>query len=146
MTLRRTLLSTLLLSFAIAGNVYAETAEEKFDRAYQYTKQQNYQAAFSIFKELAEQGNAPSQFNLGVMYSEGQGVSQDYHQAFKWFQKAAEQDYVNAQILIGIMYSQGKGVRQNYVTAQMWMGKACDQGNQDACDIYRQLRQLNEGK
>ncbi|WP_042906619.1 tetratricopeptide repeat protein, partial [Glaesserella parasuis] len=91
MTLRKTLLSTLLLSFAIANNVYAETVEEKFDRAIQYDKQQNYQAAFPIFKELAEQGDAVAQFNLGVMYDKGQGVRQDYHQAAKWFQKAAEQ-------------------------------------------------------
>ena len=79
-----------LLSFAIVDNVYAETVEEKFDRAVQYHKQQNYQAAFSIFKELAEQGYASPQFNLGLMYDQGQGVRQDYHQAFKWYQKAAK--------------------------------------------------------
>ncbi|MDG6406092.1 sel1 repeat family protein, partial [Glaesserella parasuis] len=76
MKLNKTLLSTLLLSFAIAGNVYAETAEEKFDRAVQYAEQQNYQAAFPMFKELAEQGYAVAQFNLGVMYDKGQGVNQ----------------------------------------------------------------------
>ncbi|MDO9795484.1 SEL1-like repeat protein, partial [Glaesserella parasuis] len=91
MKLNKTLLSTLLLSFALASNVYAETAEEKFDRANQYYEQQNYQAAFPIFKELAEQGYSAAQFNLGNMYSQGQGVRQDYHQAVKWYQKAAEQ-------------------------------------------------------
>ncbi|WP_420535067.1 tetratricopeptide repeat protein, partial [Actinobacillus porcinus] len=88
MTLRKTLLSTLLLSFAIAGNVYAETAAEKFDRAVQYAKQQNYQVAFPMFKELAEQGDAGAQNNLGIMYENGYGVNQDYHQAVKWYQKA----------------------------------------------------------
>ncbi|MFW9297617.1 tetratricopeptide repeat protein, partial [Glaesserella parasuis] len=91
MKLNKTLLSTLLLSFAIAGNVYAETAEEKFNSAVQYYEQQNYQAAFPMFKELAEQGDAVAQFNLGVMYDKGRGVNQDYHQAAKWYQKAAEQ-------------------------------------------------------
>ena len=79
MTLCKTLISALLLSFAAVWNVYAETVEEKFDRAIQYYAQQNYQAAFSIFKELAEQGNATSQYNLGLMYEKGNGVSQDYH-------------------------------------------------------------------
>ncbi|MDO9831311.1 tetratricopeptide repeat protein [Glaesserella parasuis] len=143
MTLRKTLLSTLLLSFAIAGNVYAETAAEKFDRAVQYTDQQNYQAAFPIFKELAEQGDAVAQFNLGLMYDNGQGVRQDYHQAFKWYQKAAEQDLVQAQFALGAMYGLGQGVRQNSTTAKMWLGKACDNGNQKACDFYRDL---NGGK
>ena len=105
MTLRKTLLSTLLLSFAIAGNVYAETAEEKFNSAVQYAEQQNYQAAFPMFKELAEQGDASSQFNLGNMYYQGQGVSQDYSQAVKWYQKAAEQGYARAQYNLGKMYS-----------------------------------------
>ncbi|MDG6406094.1 tetratricopeptide repeat protein [Glaesserella parasuis] len=140
MTLRKTLLSTLLLSFAIAGNVYAETAAEKFNRVDQYIKQQNYQAAFPIFKELAEQGNAKAQYNLGLMYDRGLGVNQDYHQAVKWFQKAAEHD-VKAQLKLGVMYGLGQGVRQNYATSKMWVGKACDNGNQKACDLYRKLNE-----
>ncbi|MDO9782919.1 sel1 repeat family protein [Glaesserella parasuis] len=76
MTLRKTLLSTLLLSVAIAGNVYAETAAEKFDRAVQYAEQQNYQAAFPIFKEFAEQGYLSAQYILGLMFSNGDGVRQ----------------------------------------------------------------------
>ena len=118
MTLCKTLLSTLLLSFAIAGNVYAETAKEKFDRANQYYKQQNYQAAFPIFKELAEykeldeQGKAIAQLKLGFMYKQGQGVSQDYHQAAKWYQKAAEQGLAVAQLFLGLMYYHGQGVSQ----------------------------------
>ena len=31
--------------------------------------------------QAAEQGNAAAQFNLGVMYENGQGVRQDYAQA-----------------------------------------------------------------
>ncbi|MDG6450409.1 tetratricopeptide repeat protein, partial [Glaesserella parasuis] len=120
MTLRKTLLSTLLLSVAIAGNVYAETAEEKFDRAYQYIQQQNYQAAFPMFKELAEQGYAVAQFNLGIMYDNGHGVNQDYHQAVKWYQKAAEQGNANAQFNLGNMYYQGRGVNQDYHQAVKW--------------------------
>ena len=132
MTLRKTLLSTLLLSFAIAGNVYAETAEEKLDRAVQYYKQQNYQAAFSLFKELAEQGDAAAQFNLGVMYHEAQGVSQDYSQAVKWHQKAAEQGIAQAQLNLGIMYYQGQGVSQDYYQAVKWYQKAAEQGHSTA--------------
>ncbi|MDG6408432.1 tetratricopeptide repeat protein, partial [Glaesserella parasuis] len=124
MKLNKTLLSTLLLSFAIAGNVYAETAEEKFDRAVQYAEQQNYQAAFPMFKELAEQGYAVAQFNLGVMYDKGQGVNQDYHQAAKWFQKAAEQGHAVAQFNLGNMYYNGQGVDQDYHQAAKWFQKA----------------------
>lgn len=36
-------------------------------------------------------GNAAAQFNLGVMYENGQGVRQDYVQAVQWYRKASEQ-------------------------------------------------------
>ncbi len=40
-------------------------------------------------RPLAEQGDADAQFNLGVMYDNGQGVPQDYAQAHMWLNLAA---------------------------------------------------------
>jgi TPR repeat protein len=34
--------------------------------------------------ELAEQGDAKAQYNLGYMYREGKGVEQDFKEAVKW--------------------------------------------------------------
>ena len=39
---------------------------------------------------LAEQGNAYAQFNLGLMYANGQGVPRDDKTVVKWFTLAAE--------------------------------------------------------
>ena len=36
----------------------------------------------------ARQGHARAQFNLGVMYSAGQGVQRDLVQAYAWLQRA----------------------------------------------------------
>ena len=96
------------------------------------------------FKEMlqaAEQGNADAQFNLGVMYNNGQGVRQDYTQAVQWYRKAAEQGDAKAQYNLGAMYANGLGVRQNYKIAKEWFGKACDNGIQLGCDAYRELNQ-----
>ena len=41
--------------------------------------------------QLAEQGDATAQFNLGTMYDSGRGVRQDYAEAFRWYRKVAEQ-------------------------------------------------------
>ena len=98
----------------------------------------------SDFKEtlqVAEQGNAEAQFNLGVMYEGGQGVRQDYTKAVQWFRKAAEQGYANAQYNLGAMYANGQRIRQNYKIAKEWFGKACDNGLQLGCDAYRKLNQ-----
>ena len=45
--------------------------------------QGNYATALKEMRPLAEQGHADAQFNLGVMYSNGQGVPQDYREAVR---------------------------------------------------------------
>ena len=37
----------------------------------------------------AEQGDSVAQFNLGVLYCNGQGVIQNYKEAVKWYRKSA---------------------------------------------------------
>ena len=96
------------------------------------------------FKEtfqVAKQGNAKAQYNLGGMYYNGKGVRKDYAQAVQWYRKAAEQGLAEAQFNLGLMYYNGQGVRQNLVIAKEWYGKACDNGLQQGCDAYRELNQ-----
>ncbi len=49
----------------------------------------DYATALREFRPLAEQGDAAAQYNLGLMYDEGQGVPQDFVQAYMWFSLAA---------------------------------------------------------
>ena len=96
------------------------------------------------FKEtfqVAKQGNAKAQYNLGVMYENGRGVRQDYIQAVQWYRKAAEQGIAQAQYNLGLMYAKGEGVRRDHKIAKEWFGKACDNGLQLGCDAYRKLNQ-----
>ena len=72
---------------------------------------------FIRFKNLAEQGDASSQTNLGYCYATGQGVEQDYSQAVYWYKKAAEQGEVCAQNNLGLCYNKGQGVEQDYSQA-----------------------------
>lgn len=81
-------------------------------------------------KAAAEQGNAPAQYLLGIMYSQSDlGVPQDYAEAFKWFRLAAEQGQVGAQFNLGWMYDKGQGVPQNYNEALKWYRLAAEQGD-----------------
>ena len=94
------------------------------------------------FKETfqaAEQGFAAAQYNLGVMYDNGQGVRQDYAQAVQWYLKAAEQGYADAQYNLGLMYEKGQGVRQSKIVAKEWFKKACAYGDKQSCDAYQKL-------
>ena len=87
------------------------------------------------FKEtfqVAKQGNAKAQYNLGGMYYNGKGVRKDYAQAVQWYRKAAEQGHAKAQYNLGVMYDQGQGVRQDYAEAVQWYRKAAEQGDAEA--------------
>lgn len=51
----------------------------------------DYVTALVLWRPLADNGNTTAQFNLGIMFSNGQGVAQDYTVAAVWFRKAADQ-------------------------------------------------------
>ncbi|HEX3483975.1 MAG TPA: tetratricopeptide repeat protein [Micropepsaceae bacterium] len=76
--------------------------------------------ALKLWRPLAEQGNASAQFNIGLMYKVGKGVSQDYSEAVRWFRLAAKQGNVLAQTNLGVAYENGQGTPQSYVRAYVW--------------------------
>ena len=82
-----------------------------------------------LYEQAAEQGHAMAQYNLGVMYANGQGVAQNYTTAVKFYEQAAEQGYAMAQYNLGVMYGQGHGVAQNYTTAAQLYERAAEQGH-----------------
>ncbi len=92
----------------------------------------NYAVALEKFKPLAESGDARAQFNLGVMYRQGQGVAQDDKEAVAWWNKAAELGHVEAQDNLGLRYARGQGVAQDWVQADKWFTIAASSGNETA--------------
>lgn len=77
--------------------------------------------------EMAEKGDAKSQFQLGLKYSKGEGVIQNREEATKWYLKAAEQGDAGAQNSLGVAYEKGLGVPQDYEEAVKWYRKASEQ-------------------
>jgi TPR repeat protein len=92
-------------------------------------KKGDYVTAAKEWRPLAEQGDAADQFNLGLLYLDGQGVPQDLDQAIKWFTRAAQQDYDKAQLNLGAMYASGKGLKRDYVQAYKWLNICASRGN-----------------
>ncbi len=104
-------------------------SEAIFQRAYELNDQGRYAEAFSLYQQLADQDHAKAQFNLGVMYDQGQYVAQDYAQAVSWYRKAAEQGNVNAQYNLALKYQMGQGVIRDDTKAAYWYRKAAEEGN-----------------
>ena len=48
----------------------------------------DYATALREWQPLAKQGHAVAQYNLGLLYTNGQGVPKDEAQARQWFEKA----------------------------------------------------------
>jgi general secretion pathway protein A len=124
---------------------FVETVSEKYIKGSNFYEQGEHKKAAVWFRKAAEQGHAKAQSNLGVMYSEGQGVGKDYNEAVKWCRQAAEQGYAQAQTNLCIMYSEGKGVEQDYNEAAIWCRKAAEQENGQAQAILGIMYSKGQG-
>ena len=128
----RKTLTALMMAFTLlvvsGGLGFAQDLQKGLEAA----KKGDYATALREFRPLAEQGNVYAQFNLGLMYNNGLGVTQDYSEAVKWYRKAAEQGHADAQYNLGVMYAEGQGVTQDYSEAMKWYRKAAEQGDANA--------------
>ena len=107
--------------------------------------QGDYEQAVKKYRIAAELGDANSQFWLGRLYQQGQGVKQDYQEAVKWYRKAADQGNSYAQNNLGRLYQQGRGVKQDYQEAAKWYRKAAEQGNSYAQNSLGWLYEYGRG-
>ena len=114
------ILSALLLALPAAAQDL-QKGIEAYERG-------DYAAALKEWRPLAEQGLAAAQYNLGLIYANGQGVKQDYAEAVKWYRRAAEQGDAEAQNNLGVMYEKGQGVKQDHAEAVKWYRLAAEQG------------------
>ena len=81
-------------------------------------------AAIQELARRARNGQAKAQCDLGILYSDGNGVSQDYPTSVAWFRKAANQGDAKAQLRLGMSYLEGKGVDKDINEAIKWFYKA----------------------
>jgi len=73
---------------------------------------QEFGEAAKWLREAAEQNDPAAQFNLGMLYETGQGVTQNYAEAVKWYREAAERGYPAAQFNLGVFYESGRSCRK----------------------------------
>jgi S1-C subfamily serine protease len=107
---------------------------DKYAAGYAAFQRRDYTTALRTWKPLAQQGMAVAQFNLGILYARGLGVTQDYAIAARWFRRAADQGYALAQFNLGTLYSRGLGVRQDNIQAYIWLHLSARQGVKDAVE------------
>lgn len=57
--------------------------------------------AYSLYRELAEQGDTDAMFQIGKMLVSGEGVGRDAEQGFRWIGKAAKAGHAEAKLVAG---------------------------------------------
>ncbi len=80
-------------------------------------------------RDLAAAGDAGAQYEVGLRYADGRGVTRDPRQAVAWYGKAAAQGSAPAQYRLGSAYEKGVGADRDPALAMSWYGKAADAGN-----------------
>jgi hypothetical protein len=90
-----------------------------------YNKQ-NYEDALKFWKKSAGEGYTSSEYDLGLLYSTGDGgVPQDVVQAMMWYRRAAGKGLPAAQYGIGLLYEAMMDAEQ----ARSWYNLAAGQGD-----------------
>lgn len=87
-----------------------------------------FKAAITEFEPLVTEGYAPAQYQMALIYLNGNGVRKDPNHAFELFSLAADQNYPDAQFELGVLYSDGIGIKKNLEMAFVLTEKAAKKG------------------
>ncbi len=118
---------------------YVPNKLQKYQEAKSYETLQNQAEAVKIYNELAIEGYAPAQFDLGICYAFGRGIKKSKSQATFWFQKAADQKHPGGLYNLAICYKDGWGVKKSNTIATELLTMAAKQGDPDAQTILNTI-------
>ena len=108
---------------------FSFTASADFKKGFKAYQNKDYRTAHREFLEDANKGVEEAQYNLGLLYEGGLGITQDYVEASRWFRKAANKGHILAQYNMGLKHDLGNGLLQDYKEAVRWYNMAAEQGH-----------------
>jgi len=103
----------------------------------------DYKKAFKYFMKSASKGHAAAQYNLGIMYLNGQGTAINTEKATSYFEEAVNQGYANAEFALGGMYFDGNGMLKDVNKALLFYENACSKGHKEACRMVNYIKENN---
>ena len=82
--------------------------------------------AFEMFSYAAtEFGDVHAQYNLGLMYLEGAGITKDVRRGARWLRLAADKQHIESQAVLGRLYFNGiEGVQRQRALGLMYLTMA----------------------
>lgn len=104
-------------------------ADALFEQGKELFSAQQFEDAFRVLLEVAEQEHPEAQYYVGDMYYQGLGVPPDAAKSFLWTKRAAENGIVLAMTNVGRCYQYGDGVDVDNDKALEWTMKAAENGD-----------------
>lgn len=80
----------------------------------------------------SDNGDPEAQYQLGLMFANGDGVAENDRIAWELYHEAAAQGHARAQYNLALMYYFGEGVAESDANSEKWLRLAADQGLADA--------------
>lgn len=109
----------------------------KYELAQDFMKKKDYEKAYNLFLEDANNGNPKSQVMIGRFFLQGNKlVDKDYTKAFYYFEKASKQKYTKADCFLAYMYANGMGTLANFGRAAIFAKKEKEAGNKLCIKVW----------
>jgi TPR repeat protein len=83
-------------------------------------------AAFDVYRTAAVQGHPPAMIQVGLMYSNGDGIAQDMERASYWLRPANVKGDPLGKYLLAECFLYGKGVAENQALAVTLLEQAVE--------------------
>ena len=125
---RGVIFAVILVALAAA----APAARADFRDGVKAFRAAEYALAHAEWMPLAEAGNPPAQYNVGILFQYGLGVAKDFAEAARWYRLAADNAHPNAQAKLGYLLARGFGVAKDFAASARWFREAAEQGVADA--------------
>ena len=119
----------LSLTLFLTGAVCIGQAWAGYDEGMNAYTSGDFDTAAREFKLLAVAGDKESQYMLGLLHEEGQGVVKDDVEAAHWYARSAGQGYVDAYFALGQLFVHRQGERQDRMAAHHWFSLAKEHGH-----------------
>jgi len=134
----------LCATFVFLSAVFAAmpVAADSFDEGVTAHQEGQPEAALRVWTDAAEQGHFLAQYNLGIMYLEGQGVARSYGAAVRWFSRASQAGFAPAVVNLGLLFERGLGVPMDGVVALAHLDAGTEALSDGQCRDLAHERQL----
>ncbi|SFV70090.1 hypothetical protein MNB_SM-6-672 [hydrothermal vent metagenome] len=135
------MMKLFLLAFLLVFSLFADEVKgvKEYDLAMKYLAEQNYKAALKPMQTAAENNISNAQYNLALMYYQGDGVKQDLKKSAKWLEKAAKNGHKKAIANIGRIYMQ----LLDFKKAHYWLEINAKNGDKEAELLLKEIKATN---